>query len=241
MAANGAESDFVKNAAHELRTPLSSILSAVEVLQAGAKKDPAARDRFLAHIEQAARRLQRLLDALLVLARARSGAEDAPLASVELAPVLERVVAGVAPAAGVLVEAECPRGVAVTATPSLLEQLLGNLAANAAKHTDSGSIRLVARSEGGRVEIEVRDTGHGLEPQDKELIQRELARREVPEVHGLGIGLTIVREAVHVLGGSVEINSPAGEGTTARVTFPAADVRSDGRRRHASLARKGVG
>jgi signal transduction histidine kinase len=217
----GGES-FVKNAAHELRTPLSAISSAIDVLQAGAKENPDTRDRFLRHIEFAAQRLERLLEALLVLARAQAGDEEVPIVSIELEPILRRVVAGVVPAVGVEVEIECPRGTAVAANACLLEQLLANLVANAAKHTDSGSIRLVARGNGKAVTIEIRDTGHGLEPPDRELIARELARREAPEIKGLGIGLTIVREAVDALGGSVEVESPAGKGTTARVTLPAA-------------------
>ncbi|HYX88495.1 MAG TPA: HAMP domain-containing sensor histidine kinase [Gaiellaceae bacterium] len=214
--------EFVKRAAHELRTPLSAIASAIEVLQAGAKETPETRDRFLSHIEAATHRLERLLEALLLLARAQSGEEQPPISAVELEPILEGVVAGVVPAAGVEVDVECPPRTAVTANPRLLEQLLANLAANAAKHTDAGSIRLVASEDGDVVTIEVRDTGHGIEPQDRELIARELARRESPEVEGLGIGLTIVREAVRALGGSVDIKSPSGEGTTARVTLPQA-------------------
>jgi signal transduction histidine kinase len=218
------DENFVKHAAHELRTPVSAIASAIEVLQAGAKENPDTRDRFLRHIELATHRLERLLEALLLLARAQTGDEQPPISSVvELEPVLQNVVTGVVPAAGVEVEIDCPTAMAVQANPRLLEQLLANLAANAAKHTDSGSIRLLARRNGKTVTIEVRDTGHGLEPQSRALIARELARREAPEVRGLGIGLTIVREAVRALGGAVEIDSPAGAGTTATVTLPAAD------------------
>jgi two-component system, OmpR family, phosphate regulon sensor histidine kinase PhoR len=222
-AAHPSDGNFVKGAAHELRTPLSAITSAIEVLQSGAKEDPAKRDLFLAHIERATQRLDRLLEALLVLARAQSGDEEPPVSSVELKPILENVATGVVPAAGVDIEIECSPGTAVASNPRLVEQLLANLAANAAQHTDSGSIRLVVERDGADVTIEVRDTGHGLEPRRRELIARELARRESPEIDGLGIGLTIVRQAVSALGGSVEIESPAGDGTTARVTLPAAE------------------
>jgi len=212
------EKDFVKNAAHELRTPVSAISSAIEVLQDGAKNDPEARDRFLGHIEQATARLERLLDAVLVLARAQTGEEQPALSTVPLEPVLRQVFDGITPHAGVSLEIEAPPGLAVATNPRLLEQLLGNLVANAAKHTDSGSIRLVGSRVDDTVAIEVLDTGHGLEPKDRERI-----RRESPELQGLGIGLTIVREAVRALGGEVEIGPRAGGGTTARVVLPAAD------------------
>src|SRR2546422_930997 len=74
-----AEREFVSNAAHELRTPLTTIIGAVEVLQAGAKEDPAMRDRFLAHIERESGRLARLARAMLTLARAHSGQEPPPV------------------------------------------------------------------------------------------------------------------------------------------------------------------
>lgn len=215
--------DFVKNAAHELRTPVSAISSAIEVLQDGAKERPPERDRFLGHIEQATARLERLLDALLILARKQSGEEEPAVSTVPLAPILHQVFEGVVPHVGVELETEIPPGLSVSTNPRLLEQLLANLVANAAKHTDSGSIRLVATTTDGFVSIEVLDTGHGLEPQDAELIERELARREAPELEGLGLGLTIVREAVRALGGEVEIGPRTGGGTTARVLLPATD------------------
>jgi signal transduction histidine kinase len=220
---DGWEQQFVKHAAHELRGPVSAIASAVEVLQAGAKEDPDDRDRFLGHIEQAIGRLERLVDALLVLARSRSGEEEPAFSSVPLEPIMEQVFEGVVPHVGVALETEIPPGLVVATNSRLLEQLLANLVVNAAQHTDSGSIRLVAAQEGDRVSIEVRDTGDGLEPPDQQLIERKLARRESPEVHGLGVGLTIVREAVRSLGGEVEIGPRTGGGTTARVVLPAAE------------------
>jgi two-component system phosphate regulon sensor histidine kinase PhoR len=215
--------EFVRNAAHELRTPVSAITSAIEVLQKGAKHDPADRDRFLAHVERATGQLERLLDALLILARAHSGEEDPGVARVPLEPILQRALESATPHAGVKLEIDVSPGLTVETNPRLLEQLLANLVANGAKHTDSGSIRLVASREGKRVTIEVRDTGHGLEPADQELIQRELARRVAPELEGLGVGLTIVREAVRVLGGEVEIEPRLGGGTIARVALPEAN------------------
>ena len=215
--------DFVKHAAHELRTPVAAISSAVEVLQSGAKENAADRDRFLAHIEQATAKLERLLDALLVLARAESGEEHPAISQVPLQPILRQAFEDVNPHVGVALETQCPPDLAVSTNPRLLEQLLANLVANAAKHTDSGSISLVASRNADHISIEVRDTGHGLEPPDQELIERELARREAPELEGLGIGLTIVREAVRALGGDVEIGPRAGGGTTARVVLPTAD------------------
>jgi signal transduction histidine kinase len=216
--------DFVKNAAHELRTPVAAISSAIEVLQNGAKDNPADRDRFLRHIELATARLERLLDALLVLARKQSGEEQPVISTIPLEPIFHQVFEDVVPQVGVELVTEVPKGLSVSTNPRVLEQLLANLVANAAKHTDSGSIRIVAEgTDGDAVAIEVRDTGHGLEAPNPELAKREKARGDVPEIEGLGIGLTIVREAVRALGGVVEIRPREGGGTTARVVLPGSD------------------
>ena len=97
-----AEREFVSNAAHELRTPLTTIIGAVEVLQAGAKEDPAERDRFLVHIEREAARLARLAHALLTLARAHAGQERPRTERVELEPLLRDVADDLRPRDGVV-------------------------------------------------------------------------------------------------------------------------------------------
>ena len=158
-----AERNFVANAAHELRTPLASIAGAVEVLQAGAKDVPHARDRFLDHMARECARLQRLAAALLTLARAETGAEPPRLDVVELQPLLRRIAAGLRTEAGVEVKVECLPTLAALANPGLLEQALFNLAENAAAHTREGRIVLCA-AEAGRSEVtvSVADTGKGM-------------------------------------------------------------------------------
>ncbi|MDX6484898.1 MAG: hypothetical protein QOF43_51, partial [Gaiellaceae bacterium] len=96
-----AEREFVANAAHELRTPLTTIIGAIEVLQAGAKEDPAQRDRFLAHIDREAARLARLARALLTLARAHAGQERPRAEAVALSDLLQEVADEIRPAKGV--------------------------------------------------------------------------------------------------------------------------------------------
>jgi signal transduction histidine kinase len=218
------EHDFVRNAAHDLRAPVAAISSAVEVLQAGAKDDPEARDRFLGHVEVATERLERLIDALLILARAQSGEQEPLVSAVPLEPLLHDVLEDLAHQIGVSLEALSPPGLTVATNPQLLEQLLANLVANAAKHTDTGSIRLVASQVDDSVAIEVQDTGHGLDSSDQALAERKLSRRDSPDL--LGVGLTIVREAVGALGGEVEIGPRSGGGTIARVVLPAGEATS---------------
>ena len=218
--AERAEREFVTNAAHELRTPLTTILGAAEVLQAGAKDEPAVRDRFLAHIEREATRLVRLTRALLVLARAQTRAEQPRPEAIELAPMLEAVRAGTQARPGVDVEVDCPAGLTVRGDRDLLEQALANLAANAAEHTRRGRISLTARRADGRVVVDVADTGEGIPEGDRDRLFDRFYRASTG-ADGFGLGLAIVRQAVDALDGTIAIDDGPSGGTRVRMTLPA--------------------
>ena len=215
-----AEREFVTNAAHELRTPLAAIGGAVEVLQSGAKDDPVERDRFLGHIERECARLTRLGRAMLVLARAQTGSEAPRLGRVPLRGLLDEVAASLRPFDGVTVQVDCADDLDALSDRDLLEQVLVNLAANAARHTDSGSIVLAARPNGPHeLAIELRDTGTGISREHRDRIFDRFYRGGNRDGDGFGLGLAIVRASVEALGGSVEIESEPDSGTTARVVI----------------------
>jgi two-component system phosphate regulon sensor histidine kinase PhoR len=217
-----AEREFVINAAHELRTPLAAILSAVEVLH-DAREDPALREQFLGHIERQSARLGRLAEALLVLARAQMGVESPRRRIVEVAPLVEQAAADLRPARSVRVEVQCPPGLAVLGHAELLEQALANLGSNAVKHTSRGRILLRSRLEGdGWVAIEVTDTGSGIQPEDRVRATERFYRAGAEP--GFGLGLAIARQAAEALSGRLELASERGRGTTARLVLPAAEV-----------------
>jgi signal transduction histidine kinase/HAMP domain-containing protein len=208
-----SEREFVANAAHELRTPLTTIIGAVEVLQAGAKEDPAERDRFLAHIEREAGRLARLARALLVLARAQTTREEIGIDEVELRPLLEDVAVVLTPRDGVTVDIECADELVVETSGELLEQALRNLAENAAKHTSDGRIVLRALRLDGSLRIEVEDTGPGMTAQTQRHVFERFYRGQGRDPDGFGLGLAIVSQAVHALGGRIELDSEPGGGS----------------------------
>lgn len=221
-----AEREFVANAAHELRTPIAVITSALDVLEEGAQAVPEDRERFLQAIRRQTTRLGRLVRALLVLARAQTRQEALRLEAVELSPLLEEIAAEVDPAEGVAVDVSCPAGIEVLAEPDLLAQVLANLARNAAKNTDRGEILLAARpSAHGSVVIEVSDTGTGIPLESQDRVFDRFYTGDLDRM-GFGLGLAIVREAVRALGGIVEIESEPDRGTTVRVTLAGAEARA---------------
>jgi two-component system, OmpR family, sensor histidine kinase SenX3 len=212
-----AERDFVTNAAHELQTPLAAIASAVQVLQAGAKDSVDHRDRFLAHIEVACRRLERLARALLVLARAQTGVERPRQEIVAVAVLLSSVADGLAP--GRTVDVDCEADVAVLANRPLLEQALANLGQNAAKHSQ-GPIVLAGKRSDQSVCIQVRDNGGGISEADRERIFERFYRGEAP-TDGFVLGLSVAAEAVKAIDGELELETSS-SGTNFSIRLPGA-------------------
>ena len=219
-----AEREFVENAAHQLRTPVAAIASAIEVLQGGAKEIPDARDRFLEHLDQQCARLVRLTRALLLLARSQALLEPPEVELVPICPLLEGVGRGLRPAAGVNVRVDCPADLAALTNRNLLDQAIENLAENAAKFTREGEIVLSASaSPEGVVSIIVSDSGPGAKlPPGGGTFER-FHRDPAAEGEGFGLGLAIAAEALRVVKGGLVVEA-TGSGTRAIITLPSASV-----------------
>ncbi len=213
------EEQFVTNAAHELQSPLTAIVSAIEVLQAGAK-DTTQRDIFLDHIEQAAARLVRLTRALLVLSRAQTLTEAPKTELVALEPLLSDVAARVSMKEGVDLAVTCPTDAAAVTNRELVEHAVFNVATNAINYTTTGRIELAARVTDGAAEICISDTGPGIPDAEQERVFERFYRGEAGIDHGSGLGLAIARAAIEAVGGAVELESEVGTGTIVRFRFP---------------------
>jgi two-component system phosphate regulon sensor histidine kinase PhoR len=223
--ARRSERRFVENAAHELRTPLAAITSVVDVLESGAKDHPATRDSFLAHIRTHSERLTRLATSLLTLARFQTGQQQPHLDLVRVEPLLHDVASRVVSSKDVTVQVSAPTDLAVLADHDLLVHALDNIAANAGKHTRSGSIVFEGRDAGRRAEIEIRDTGEGMTAEESShAFERFYRSQNEVEGAGFGLGLAIADEAVRVLNGSIRLDSTPNRGTRVRISLPSAKV-----------------
>jgi PAS domain S-box-containing protein len=218
-----AEREFTTNAAHEMRSPIAALSSALEVLEAGAKESPEDRDRFLRHASRECARLQRLVRSLLVLARAQTGAEQPAAEVIEVDSLLESVAAAVDDER-VRVEHEATPGLGVVADRDLAEQALLNLISNAVKYAPAGEILLGGRQENGAVLLEVSDHGRGMTREERErALERFYRGGGQDEQEGFGLGLAIASQVAEALGGTLELDSaPGGHGTIARLRLPEA-------------------
>jgi signal transduction histidine kinase len=205
-----AEREFVANAAHELLTPLTGIVGAAHVLQAGAKDVPEERERFINHIAAECSRLTRVARSLLVLARAQSGEEPPRLEILPLRQLLGELVDLIE----VDVTVRCDEDVTVFADADLLVQALVNLVANAARHGSGGELVVEARERPGNiVEIDVIDTqaaGPNLRG-----FQRRFRTAAGRDGGGFGLGLSIAQQSVEVMGANLLL-----DGSSARVEIP---------------------
>lgn len=214
-----AQRDFVTHASHELRNPVAAIMTSIEMLQAGAKNDPAARDEFLDHIEEDARRLGRLTRALLVLSRAQATESGTNPTTIRLDDFLAAVARTIKPAPGVAVHVDVDHDAVLVADRDVLEQAVAAIATNAAKYTQEGQIVLRAAVDGG-VTLEITDTGPGIDPEHADSVFDRFYRVGDPDRDGFGLGLAIAEESVKLLGGTIGIVDAPGGGTTIRIRLP---------------------
>lgn len=214
--------EFVRNAAHQLRTPLAGITAAVETLQSGAKDTPEVRDRFLGHIQTHAERLSRIARGLLTLARAQVG-DPPPVTVVEMRPLLERAAKETRPRDGVELRVECPPSLAAVAVPDLLEESVAVLLDNAVEHTVEGHITVTATQRDGQLAFTVADTGPGIRPEFQGRVFDPFFRVGAGGA-GYGLGLAIAAQAVETMRGTIGVSSTEGEGTVFTVTLPSATL-----------------
>jgi signal transduction histidine kinase len=209
---------FLSNAAHQLRTPLTVILGAAQLLASSGDEDPDLRDRMLDHIFSEGQRMKRLSDVLLRLARVGWGEREPEMKSLSLTAVAHHAAELVKPLAesaglGIVVEGE---GGQVSADPEWLLEVLLGLLANSIQHSSRGGhLRLIIR--GATVTVE--DAGVGITPEDLPHVFERFYRGRRSS-GGFGLGLSICKELTERMGGSIYIRSREGVGTAIKVEMP---------------------
>jgi signal transduction histidine kinase/ActR/RegA family two-component response regulator len=232
--ASRAKDEFIAMLSHELRNPLSPIVTALDLMRLHA---PSAAERERVVIERQVSHLVRLVDDLLDVSRVIRGKVQLERRLVPLADVIGRAVEQASPLLEERRHAlalEVSEGLLLEGDEYRLAQVIANLLTNAARYTDPGGRILVrAVSERGEAKLSVTDNGIGISPALLPrifdlFVQGERALDRAPG--GLGIGLTIVRSLVDLHGGRVAVESTGrGRGSTFTVWLPLATGAPDGR------------
>jgi two-component system phosphate regulon sensor histidine kinase PhoR len=226
--------DFVANASHELRTPLAALSGFIETLQGPARDDAKARERFLAIMQEQARRMARLIDDLLSLSRIELNAHRRPDTAIDLVPIVHQVADGLETLAR-------DRGVAVNVAPTAaplmvlgdrdeMLRVFENLIENALKYGGAGkrvdiTPALVNNADRGvEAQVAIRDYGPGIAPEHLPRLTERFYRVDVTESRaqgGTGLGLALVKHILNRHRGRLSIGSTMGEGATFTVHLPA--------------------
>jgi signal transduction histidine kinase len=220
--------EFVATVSHELRTPLTSMMGFLEMIREGEAGDlNDEQQRFLAIVYRSSERLQRLVGDLLFVARLDANGLQLQFADTQLDEIVRDAVessGALARAREISLVAEVEPVPPVSGDRERLSQLVGNLISNALKFTPAGG-RVTVRAfvDGSRAVVEIVDTGIGIPPAEQSrLFQRFFRSSTATEqaIPGTGLGLVISRAIAEAHGGTIDVTSQPGEGTTFRVEIP---------------------
>lgn len=237
--ANQLKDQFLATMSHELRTPLNAIIGFAEVMQMGlAGEIPPQAARAVDRIHYNSERLLRLIDDILDISKIEAGRVELVRRPFDLETFManiENTIRRQAEAKNltltVSVDSNLPRE--IVGDKQRLEQIVLNLASNAVKFTEQGSVTISTRRSGeDEWEIVVEDTGIGIPPHAQEIIFekfRQVDGTSRRAYGGTGLGLAITRELAMLMDGNVRVKSKPGEGSTFTVTLPLLTPEKEGR------------
>jgi signal transduction histidine kinase len=222
------KSAFLAGTSHELRTPLNAIIGFSQVMKDGLAGEVTERQaEYLQDINDAGRHLLALINDILDLSKVEAGRMELELGPVDLEETISRATAMVrerAETGGIALAHQVEPDVGVIlADGRKLRQLLLNLVDNALRFTPpGGSVEIDVRRGMGWIEIAVSDTGVGIAPEDQTVVFDEF--RQIGNIgrdEGTGLGLSLCRAIARLHGGSIELESRPGQGSTFTVRIPA--------------------
>ncbi len=224
---NRLKDEFLATVSHELRTPLTAILGWSRMLEGGLETEMAA--RAIETIKRNAKAQAQIIDDILDVSRIITGNLYLELHPIELAPVLESAINVVRPTAeakGIHIELDFEREpMVVSGDANRLQQVFWNLLSNAVKFTPpGGNVNLSLRQLDSEVELEITDTGQGIDPGFLPFVFdrfRQADSTSTRQHGGLGLGLAIARQLIEIHAGNITAASDGdGKGATFRLRLP---------------------
>lgn len=216
--------DFVADASHELKTPVGGILATAETLEVAAREDPQKVPNFVSSLLHEARRLSRLVQELLDLARLEQPAGE--VRPVHLSGLVRREIANaafLAKSKGLDLTADIAGGLVVPGDVEDFALAIRNVLDNALRYTSDGEVAVRLHRADGRALLEVADTGIGIAGRDLERIFERFYRVDPArsrQTGGTGLGLSIARHALERHGGEITARSRLGKGSVFVISLP---------------------
>ena len=241
--ANQAKSEFLSSMSHELRTPLNAIIGFAQMLEYDSGLNADQKDN-VHEILKGGRHLLELINEVLDLARIEAGRVSLSLEPLDLSQLIAgciELTQPLAAARNITMHIDIPPGIAVRGDMIRTKQALLNLLSNAVKYNrPGGSIRLAVEDTADqRRRIKVSDTGTGIAKEHQHELFQPFSRlkAEHSEIEGTGIGLTITRNLVEMMGGAVGVESEVNVGSTFWIELPGDTRLTDATDEHAATLR----
>jgi signal transduction histidine kinase len=220
-AANAAMRQFIADAGHQLRTPLTVVQGFIDIMRRGGGDDAAERERILGMMSRQSRIMGALIDKLILLERWQH-ADGQPAEPIDVGVLVADLAAPLANAHPERrLDVSTEPGLLAAIDPTELGYVVNNLLDNALKYT-GGEIDVLVRGDARAVTIEVRDRGPGLEPAEAPRIFDRFYRGAQRDVEGSGLGLAIAKRAVERAHGSISVESSRERGSRFVVRLPRA-------------------
>lgn len=205
----------VHTVAHELRTPLNAIMGYTGLIEK--EHDPEKTAKYMRNIRQSSDRMRRMLNTLLAFFRLDSGKEQPCLSPCRISILTQTLETEFAPAAmhkGLALKVENRADAFAITDKERILQIGNNLLSNAIKFTENGHVSLTTDFQDGNLVLTVEDTGTGMTAEEQQRVFGAFERlSNAATQDGFGLGLSIVRHIVNMLGGSIRVESEKGEGS----------------------------
>lgn len=225
-----SKEQFMLSLTHDLKSPLTSIIGFTGIMQDDGGIS-LRHQKYLQNISKASNHILNLINSLLDLARLETGKLTIDRIAFSLKPLMDDIVDGFRPQAMVKdidlqFQFNIPSSGVYISDPMRITQILSNLISNALKFTEAGKVSIVVSAfmlseKSDQVKIEVVDTGIGISEENKQRIFDEFARvATARQYEGTGLGLTITQKLIHLLNGTINLESKEGEGSRFTIVLP---------------------
>ncbi|HCY88049.1 MAG TPA: hypothetical protein DHV36_23130 [Desulfobacteraceae bacterium] len=236
-SANRSKGEFLSNMSHEFRTPLNGVYGFLQLILKTASKEPCDIKKLIGQVELAidsCQHLASLINDVLDFSKIESGRIEMSMENASLNQLIDHILSSMSLQAKekqltLTIEKQAD-DIHVVTDPRYFDQIMFNLVGNAIKFTDKGGITIsFSRTADGMAFIEVADSGCGISQTDIDKVFKrfEQAGKKSDQIKGTGLGMSIARKLVELMGGKIGVESTLGVGSRFYFTLPAADVPQD--------------